>query len=492
MIGGALLAGARLSRPDFDLSKICFPEQLAFILDPNPFVTADCSRRAGKTEVCALDLLNTALKRDGVICLYITMTRMNASRIVWSTLKRLNEFFGLGGVPNEAELSLKFPYNNSTIYLSGCKDKSELDKFRGLALALVYIDEVQSFRSFIAELVDDVLGPALADYAGKLKLIGTPALLKSGYFWNTVNSDAYAHHSWTFWQNPFIATKSGLSHREILDRELKRRGVNEDHPSIQREWFGRWVIDAESLVLRYSNSLNHFDTLPALTDYVIAVDIGHDDADAIAVIGWHKHFKIAYLVEEFVKTQQGVTELADEIEKRYRKYSPLKIVMDTGGLGKKIAKELQSRFSLPIVAAEKSRKIEFLALLDDALRTGRFLARRDSRFATDSFIVEWDHDKSTPDKKVIKDEPHSDMVDAVLYGYREALHWLSEPAEKSVNPDSKAAWIAHTEMLMDQQLEREVKQQQAEESEEDFFAIAAAELNDENPLQHYMNKRRSR
>lgn len=484
-----MYAAVKNIKPEFNLDKICFPEQLAFIRDPEPFITSDCSRRAGKTEVCALDLLDTAIKRDGVVCLYITMTRMNASRILWPTLKRLNEYFQLGGHPHEAELSLTF-LNGSVIYLSGCKDKSELDKFRGLAIALVYIDEVQSFRSFIAELVDDVLGPALADYAGKLKLIGTPALLKSGFFWDTVNSKAYSHHHWTFWNNPHIARKSGLSHRQILDRELKRRGVSEAHPSIQREWYGKWVIDAESLVLHYDNTKNHFDGLPILTDFIISVDVGHDDADAIAVIGWHKHFKVAYLVEEFVKTKQGITELADEIEKRYRKYSPIKIVMDMGGLGKKIAVELQRRFGLPITAAEKSRKIEYLELLDDALRTQKFMASKDSRFAEDSFIVEWDHDKTTPERRVIKSDPHSDIVDAVLYGYREAMHWLSEPEIKPVNPKSKDAYLKHMESLMEAQLEREIQREAAQENEQDFFALMNAELNEENPLQYYLNKRK--
>jgi hypothetical protein len=480
---------AMKTKPVFNLRSICFPEQLAFIEDPEPFVTADCSRRAGKTEVCTLDLLNTAINRDGVVCLYITMTRLNASRIIWPTLKRLNEYYALGGDPNEAELSLTFP-NGSVIYLSGCKDKSELDKFRGLALALVYIDEVQSFRSFIRELVDDVLGPALADYAGKLKLIGTPALIKAGFFWDSVKSEAYSHHHWTFWQNPFIAQKSGLTHQQILDRELKRRGVSQNHPSVRREWFGEWVIDTESLVLHYNDIHNHFDALPILTDYVVSVDLGHDDADAIAVIGWHKHQKECYLVEEFVKTQQGITDLADEIEKRIKKYNPIKVVMDTGGLGKKIAAELQSRRELPIVAAEKSRKIEFLALLDDALKTGKFFAKSNSRFAEDSFIVEWDHDKTTPDRKVIKDDPHSDIIDAVLYGYREALHWLSEPAPKTVNVRDRSAWLKHTEQMMQEQLDREIEQ--AQRAESDAFAVEMSfDDLDENPLKTYLNRRRA-
>lgn len=491
MIGvGACLAAEAGKAPKWDLEAICFEEQLKFIRDPEPFVTADCSRRAGKTEVCAIDLLDTAKQFDGVDCVYITLTRLNAERLMWRKLKAINEQFALGGLPNEAKLMLTMP-NKSVIYLCGAKDKSEIEKFRGMALKLVYLDEIQSMKAFVAELIDDVLGPALADYAGKLKLIGTPAPLQSGVFWEAINSPSYSHHHWTFFNNPFIAQKSGLTHQQVLDRELKRRNVPITHPSVRREWFGEWTIDTEALVIHYSAARNHFDAHGGLTDYVIGVDIGHDDADAIAVIGWHAHHKKCYLVEEFIKAGQGITELADEIEKRYNQYQPLKIVMDTGGLGKKIAVELQKRRSLPITAAEKSRKVEFLALLDDALRTQAFFAKSDSQFAQDSYIVEWDFDKCTPEKKVIKDEPHSDMVDAVLYAFREALHWLAEAPKAKVNIPVKEAWRKHTEEQMNQQLQREVEADQQREQEATNDALMSLDPSDEQGvLRHFLNKRR--
>lgn len=484
----AVLLAALDKPPTFNLKEICFKEQLAFIEDQSPWVTASCSRRAGKTEVCAFDLIHTSLSRPNLVCLYITLTRANAERLVWPKMLAVNDLYQLGGVVNISKLSLTFP-NGSVIYCSGCKDKSELDKFRGLALKLIYIDEVQSFKSFIRELIDEVLAPTLADYAGSLKLLGTPAPLKSGFFWESLNSDAYAHHHWTFWQNPFIAKKSGLTHKEILDRELKRRGVDKSHPSVRREWFGEWTIDTESLVLHYEAQRNHYEQLPELNDYVIAVDVGHDDADAIAVIGWHNHVRKAYLVEEWVQNQQGVTELAEQIKRLYDHFKPLKVVMDTGGLGKKIAEEIRKRYLIPVVAAEKSRKIEFLALLDDALRRGDFLAKESSRFAQDTFIVEWDYDKSTSDKLVIKDDPHSDIVDSVLYGFRECLHWLSEPIQKPVKMNTRERWVKHTEALMEQSIDAQMERQKAQESEADFWALSQTDF-DDNPLKHFLNKRR--
>lgn len=482
---GEVLAERQLPRA-FDLTKICFPEQLEFINDQSDWVTGCCSRRSGKTEVCALDLLNTALNHPRAICLYVTTTRLNAERIIWSKLLNLNEKYELGGTPNISKLSLSFK-NGSKIFLAGCKDKNALDNFLGLGLKLVYIDEVQSFRRFISELIDDKLGPTLADFRGKLKLIGTPAPLKSGYFWDTLHSDVWKHHKWTFRNNPFLTKTSGLTHEQILERELKRRGVDVSHPSVRREWFGEWTNDTESLVLHWE-AKNHYNSLPALTDYVIGIDIGFNDSDAIAVIGWNKHEKECYLVEEIIHPQQGITELTTQIETVIKKYNPLRVVMDQGGLGKKIAVELRKRYSLPIEAAEKSRKLEFLALLDDALRTAKFKVKRESRFTLDSFLMEWDWDKSTPDKKVIKQDPHSDICDAVLYAYREALHWLSEPAKPTVNPSNKSQWAEHTRKLMDEQLEKQIQREQAEENEADYYALQDLEPKD---LTHYfLNKRR--
>lgn len=476
----------------FVLENICFPEQLAFINDDSDWVTASCSRRSGKTEVCALDLLNTALKYPKSVCLYITTTRANAERIIWSKLLNLNEKYDLKGKINNSKLSIKFK-NGSVIYLSGCKDKSSLDNFRGLALKLVYIDEVQSFRSFIAELVDDVLGPALADYKGKLKLIGTPAPLQSGFFWDTLQSKAWKHHHWTFWNNPFIAETSHTTHQEILDRELTRRGVDVNNPSIRREWFGEWNNDTESLVLHWSKD-NNYQVLPTLTDYVIGVDLGSNredrDKDAIAIIGWNSTDKECYLVEEIMGTETGLTALMNQVSKAIEKYKPLKVVIDHGGLGVKLADELRKRYQLPIHPAEKSRKLEFLALLDDALRTKRFKSNRHSTFTQDSFLMEWDFDKSTSDKLVVKKEPHSDIIDAVLYAYREAMHWLSEPVKPSVNIRDPKQWLELTTRLMDEQLEKQIQKEKAEESEADYFASMTFD-DPSDVTQYYLNKRKS-
>lgn len=434
--------------PGFEIEKFCFDKQIGFIDDPHPFTTAVCSVRAGKTVACAADLIRTALGRKGVACLYITLSRINAKRIIWPELCSINTSFALGGKVNESELSIKFQ-NGSVIYVSGAKDKREIEKFRGLALALCYIDECQSFRGYIRELVEEVIAKRLFDYAGKLRLIGTPGPVPVGYFYECSKSKEWSHHAWTMFDNPWLPKKSGNTHEEILQRELKRKGVERTDPSIQRECFGIWAFDPNALVFRYNEALNHYEQLPKSStwNHIIGVDLGYDDADAIAVLAYSPDYPDCYLVYEDVTHKQGIDGLSAKINELIKTYSPDRIVMDTGGLGKKIAESIQQRYSIPILAAEKSRKFEYIELLNDSMRTKRFYASKRSRFAADCFLVEWDRD--VVEKYKIKDTYHSDICDAVLYAFREAFHWLYEKPEVRVAIGS-AAWLQEQEKEMEQ------------------------------------------
>lgn len=405
----------------FSLKNFLFDKQFHFITDKNPFKVAVCSRRSGKTVACAADLTYQAITHEGVVCLYITLSRNNAKKIIWPEIQKINRAFKLGGLEDNTELSMRFP-NGSIIYLSGAKDAAEIQKFRGLPIKLVYIDECQSFREYIRDLIDDILAPALMDYAGSICLIGTPAPVPTGFFHEcAVETDTWSKHGWNFFDNPFISQKSGLKHQELLDRELKRRGVSLDDPSIQREWFGKWSLDLDSLLLHYSEEKNHYDLLPpAKWNHILGIDLGYVDADALAVLAWSESSPATYLVDEVVVDKEDLTALVHHIQVLSRQYEISKMVIDEGGLGKKIAEEIRRRHHIPVQPADKARKMENVAFLNDALRTGRFKAKKHSRFAQDAFLIEIDREKTTPDRIRVKDGFHSDIIDAVLYAFKES------------------------------------------------------------------------
>jgi len=420
--------------PSFRLEDYLFDKQLAFVLDPANFKTAVTTRRAGKTTSCAADLVHTAISSRGVICLYVTLSRKNAKRLVWPEFKKLNRQFMLGGEFNETDLSVTFP-NTSIVYLLGASDRTSIEDFRGLPVKKAYLDESQSFPSYIRELIDDVLGPALMDHDGQLVLIGTPGPIPSGYFFDLTKNPAWSHHSWSFFDNPKLPfLEKGLTHQNMLDRELTRRGVAVDDPSIQREWFGRWLVDDDSLVYHYSSAINDFTDLPpGEWTYILGVDLGFEDCDALALLAYSENSPATYVLEEVVTKHQDISALCRQIEALRNQYSIHKIVIDTGGLGKKITEEIAKRFTIPMQAAEKTRKVEFIELMNDALRTGKLMIKRESQFAQDAMKVEWDHDRSTPDKKVISKRFHSDICEAVLYAWRESYAFTyTKPSDEPV------------------------------------------------------------
>lgn len=433
----------------FDITKHLFPQQLAFVQDPARNKLAVCSRRSGKTVSCAADLVDTATKNPGTVCLYITLSRISAKRIIWREIKMLNRTYKLRGKENLSELSITFP-NGSIIYLSGAKDTNEIEKFRGLAIKLVYIDECQSFREYIKELINDVLSPALMDYAGTLCLIGTPAPIPVGYFAECSGmvldkikeSLQWSKHKWTFFDNPFIINKSKTTHRKMLEHELARRGVSETDPSIQREYYGRWVLDTNSLLVKYDADKNHYIQLPQLPptakwNYIMGIDLGFDDADAIAVLAWSEHTPDTYLVDELVTRGQGLTELVEQVNSLSKKYEISKMVIDQGGLGKKVAEEMRRQHHIPVQPADKARKMENVAFLNDALRLGRFRAKSASKFAQDSYLLEIDRDKTTPDRVKVSDKYHSDIIDSVLYAFKESPAFTYQSVKQGPKYGSK-------------------------------------------------------
>lgn len=457
----------------FDLKTILFPEQLKLVEDPASFKMAVCSRRAGKTVACAAHLIDTAVKNPEVVCVYITLSRNNAKKIVWRELKKINKENSLGGVPNSSELSMSFP-NGSIIYLSGAKDSNEIEKFRGLAIKLCYIDEAQSFRSYIQELIDDVIAPALMDYAGTLVLIGTPGPILAGYFYECWSNDqAWSKHHWTFWDNPFISQKSTLSHKEVFQRELKRRGALVSDPSIQREWFGKWINDSDSLLIKYNKEKNDYATVPDIKprnyNYVMGIDLGFNDADALAVLAWDDASPTTYLVEESIVPKQDLTELVNEINKLRKKYDISKMVIDEGGLGKKLAEEMRRRHKLPVEAAEKTRKMENVAFLNDALRTGMFKAKEKSRFAQDTYLVEIDRDKSKPDKIVVSDRYHSDIIDAVLYAFKLSPAYSFEPPKPKPKYGTPEWAEQETDNMFEAELNAQLLEQEIAQADKEFW-----------------------
>lgn len=396
-----------------------FPAQNAFVNDPSRFIVAQCSRRAGKSNALALKFFRTLEKYPGSQCLYLALTRESALSILWPVLHEINDKYKLGCRFVESKLTMHHP-SGAILRLLGADAKNFIKRIRGIKTPAVGIDEAQDFGTHLQTLVDDVLTPAMADYKESwLALTGTAGPVPNGYFFEATEKQMYGYsiHKWTILQNPHMPDS-----KAFVDEIKAKRGWDDTNPTYRREWLNEWVLDTNSLWVRYNAFHNDYismpDVKPSKYYYIMGVDIGFRDADAIAIIAWSESTKTTYLVEELITKKQDITALAEQIERLRIKYDVDKIVMDAGALGKKIHEELTKRHQIAVEAADKMRKQENVELLNDALRLGQFQAKANSRFAQDSYLVQIDWDKSTPDKIVLKKTVHSDIIDAVLYAFK--------------------------------------------------------------------------
>lgn len=428
----------------FRIEEFCFAEQLAFALEKKIIKSACTSRRAGKTNAIIADFANTCLNEHNVLCLYITLTSRSARAIIWDELKKVADKYKWDVKTDETRLEMFFNVTKSTIRCGGAKDEAEIEKYRGLKIRKAYVDEAQSFRPYLRTLINDILLPGLRDLNGELGLTGTPGPVPAGPFYEYCNSPIIPNFKWNAFNNPHMHNPQALYNlpykdlNERLKEERELKGITESDASYRRETYGDWIEDKNSLVFKFNPSLNLFGSPPVgRMIYIMGVDIGWHDSDAIAILGYNYQDGNVYLVEEEIQDKQTISDLIVKIKLLNDKYQPVKMVMDGGGLGKKIQEEIRQRHGINMDVAEKHRKFEFIELMNDDLRTAKMKVYRGSRFEQDTSLVVWD--RTDPTKLKVSDIYHTDIGDAVLYAWRHCKHYIeAEGAVRSPNKNTQA------------------------------------------------------
>ena len=158
--------------------------------------------------------------------------------------------------------------------------------------------------------------------------------------------------------------------------------------------------------------------------------MGVVDATAIAVVAAHPHDPREWVVRTEKHTRWITDQLAGRLRELRAIYPGAPIVLDTGGMGRLHAEELQRRFALPIRAAEKREKESAIRVSRDLLLAGRIIVLTGP--ANDALRDEWaalgwDKTGRLPDPNAT----HGDHAsDATGYALRALRHYRAgeEPA----------------------------------------------------------------
>jgi len=130
-------------------------------------------RRAGKTELAIMELVEAALTCTRPLGLFLYMAPFlnQAEGIVWRRLKeKLGPLVSVPGAAdvNEGDLMVTFKHNGATIQLFGANHP---EKIRGMRLDGIVVDEVAQIDPVVW---DEIVQPALSDRLGWAIFIGTP------------------------------------------------------------------------------------------------------------------------------------------------------------------------------------------------------------------------------------------------------------------------------------------------------------------------------
>jgi hypothetical protein len=361
------IAEARVNPRDLIDRK--FQQQAKFVEDMSQFVVAQCTRRAGKSHGLGLRLFRAGFRHPGEASIHIGLTRASVKAIMWPALTYINKLYRIGAELVESALEVRMP-NGSVLRLVGADSKNFIERLRGPKYAEAQVDEAQSFRSHVESLIDDILTPACADLRASIVLAGTPGPIPSGTFFEASEKDAgYSKHKWSVYDNPHFPDPKGF-----VAKLKKKKKWADDNPTYLREWCGKWVKDLDALVYKFVKDRDCYDQLDQAHDYsrVLVIDYGFDDQTAFGITTYSRTLRQGFQEHAEGHSEMIPSEIAVKIQELREKYKPVKILADTGALGKMITEEFRRRYKIPIEPVEKKDKLTHVALLNGDLITGNF------------------------------------------------------------------------------------------------------------------------
>lgn len=218
---------------------------------------------------------------------------------------------------------------------------------------------------------------------------------------------------------------------------------------------GQWVEDTSGHIYRVPASID-VESLPDLPDgesyaHVIGADFGVTDPTAYVVLAFSRHSPCVYVVRSGQWPGLAPSEAAETMRDWADEYEPERIVGDIGGLGKGFQAEFRRRYTLPMVAAQKSDKLGYIKLLGGALERGDVLALPgNGELLADLRGLAWKDERHREEHPACPNH----LPDALLYGWREARGWQWTEREQRPEYGSRDWHRYQAEQRKDRMVER--------------------------------------
>ena len=179
--------------------------------------------------------------------------------------------------------------------------------------------------------------------------------------------------------------------------------------------------------------------------HLCGLDFGIVDQNAVCVLGWRRNDPCVYVVSCY-RISAIPSELAAEVRELEKKYRFVRVIGDVGGMGKAFAEEMRRRPpQIPVEPADKHNKVGYIALFNDALRTGRIKVVRSS---CADLLQEWAELPWAEGRQKEAEGFANHASDACLYAWRAANAFL-EKELGAEPPEGSAEYWAKKEAEME-------------------------------------------
>lgn len=411
-----------------------FPKQNSFIEDESSLIVTQCTRRAGKSEGLARKQLRECFRYPGSNQLYIGLTFASARNIMWEpVIKHIDAKLGLGGFPNEARLEMQYRHRPGVVSqysLFGADSTArEIDKKLGAKYRSIVIDEAAFFKQDLRDMIYQKLLPCVADWDGWIALASTTSEYSQGLFYDITNDieKGWSIHKWTYQDNPFMAAKMS---RQIA--MLKKNNPRiEETPAFRRMYLNEWVTDYDSFCYKYNADINDIDTIPHDDElhHVLGIDLGYNDPTAFSLLGFSDYDSSCYIMHSYKRGNMIISEVAERISWYIEKFNPIACVVDNAS--KQAVEELKQKFGIPLIAAEKTGKAEFIEIMNSDFMLGNIKILPDAQSLKKEYGgLIWDKDKFP--KKIEHPSCPNHLADSALYAFRFCFQYRYETKPKKM------------------------------------------------------------
>jgi hypothetical protein len=257
-------------------------------------------------------------------------------------------------------------------------------------------------------------------------------VVPAGWFYQaSTDHQAWSRHHWTCEQNPYVPHASAW-----LAERRSANGWTEATPRYRREYLGEWVLDTSSLAYPYDPQTNQ-EHAPPLSlvgwSLVLGVDVGVRDDCGWALLGTRLGSPEVWVLRAERSAGMSPSAVAARLDRWRREHGPMRVVLDTGGLGAGYASELAVRYGVSVEPAAKRDKLAAAEVLRGELMSGqvRVVARQ-----CQDLIAEWGRISLLESGRGLDESVPDHAADACLYAHR-ACRPAYRPEEEAPRPGSR-------------------------------------------------------